>query len=84
MDELRKEVVRLGYENVALVIRDEKDFRRWPVVKKAFRYLFNAIFGRTGNVNYVGCVFSAGNAYTIEKHHEIREEQRGGKSTERG
>lgn len=80
MDKIKREFVQRKYENISLVIKGEKDFKRWPVVKGAFKYLFKSIFGRSGSVNFVGCIFSAGLAYTAKKHHEIRKEQQNKKA----
>jgi hypothetical protein len=80
VDKVKREFVQRKYENISLVIKGEKDFKRWPVIKGAFKYLFKSTFGCSDSVNFVGCIFSAGLAYTAEKHHEIRKEQQNEKA----
>ncbi|TNH43772.1 hypothetical protein [Photorhabdus luminescens] len=57
------------------VIRGKKDYKRWPTIKRAFRYLIWAIFGSQESVSYVGCVFYLGIVLTLIKHGEFKKER---------
>ncbi|MEQ1964357.1 hypothetical protein ABLB69_14550 [Xenorhabdus khoisanae] len=57
------------------VIRRERDYKRWPTIKRAFRYLMWAIFGDSGAVSYAGCVFYLGAVLTLIKRGEFKKER---------
>ncbi|MBD2827081.1 hypothetical protein [Xenorhabdus szentirmaii] len=71
MDEKQKYSFLDGVDSV---IRGERDYRRWPIIKRALRYLMWAIFGRQRTASCVGCIFYLGNVLTLIKRDEFKKE----------
>ncbi|MEX0445235.1 hypothetical protein [Xenorhabdus sp. SGI246] len=62
-------------DGVDSVIRREREYKRWPIIKRTFKYLILAIFGRSSTVSYIGCVFYLGVVLTLIKHDEFKKKR---------
>lgn len=63
--------LKLMDDSVDFVIIGEKSFKRWCVVKRAFKYLFLSVFGKQGAVDYLGVMFRLGSVHTAERLNEL-------------